>query len=209
MHLQSTPPGFIALFNIICLLQRTLESKCQGLQEQELIIRIVKPGNWLAGGAPEMAICRPLLEEWRKPDGYFPSLWLGALGFQFWGHRVQLSLCITSCQSPSRHLLDTCQSSLLLVTSISLLETCEQDFKELSWCTLCNIVFPPFFWLFFQRLQPSQVRLAESRGVPGLWVLRECPSSQLWQGRPFGEIVAAAWSGVSSPRPWLFLQVPH
>lgn len=45
-------PGFIALFNIICLLQRTLESKCQGLQEQELIIRIVKPRKLVGRRCP-------------------------------------------------------------------------------------------------------------------------------------------------------------
>lgn len=109
-------PGLIALFNIICLLQRTLESKCQRLQDQELIIRIAKPRKVLGRRCPVkwQFVGHYWRNEDSKPNGHFPSLWLGALGFHLWGHRVQLSLCITSCQSPSRHLLDTCQSSLLL-----------------------------------------------------------------------------------------------
>lgn len=57
-------PGLIALFNIICLLQRTLESKCQRLQDQALIIRIAKPRKLVGRRCPvKMAICRPLLEK--------------------------------------------------------------------------------------------------------------------------------------------------
>lgn len=85
------------------------------------------------------------------------------------------------------------------------LETYEQDFKELSWCTLCNTVFSSLSLLtLFPEAsaitgqacrEPRGARLMSPPGVPIFVsfdkdVLRgDCSSSLI---------------RVSSPRPWLF-----